>query len=81
MTDNYDQIMKRREELDRAIDGRITALEKQVDKAKIFYKANATIDDWIPRIEEVLDQKEPELKEPQEMKDQLNKLQVNIVCY
>lgn len=79
VTEQADRIVKRRDTLDRVIDGRIATLEKQVDKANAFYKVNAVIEEWVPQIEEALDEKEPQLKDPNEIKAQMKKLQVRSV--
>eukprot|EP00794_Sanderia_malayensis_P006649 gene6649-7395_t len=74
VVDNCDKALKNREEIDRSVDGRIATLEKQISKAKKFYMGVATIDTWAPQIDEVLEQDKMLAKDPEEIKEQLKKL-------
>ena len=62
--------------MQRAVDGRIAALEKQINKANEFYRMNETIEEWIPKAEEILDEKAAAGKEPNEVKAKMKILEV-----
>ena len=76
VTERCRNVTKKREELERAIDGRIASLEKQVDKASEFYRVNEMIEEWIPKTEQLLDERAPASKEPNEVKAEMKQLEV-----
>ena len=76
VTEHCRNISKRREDADRAVSNQISSLEKQIQKAKEFYRVNEMIEEWIPKAEELLCEKEPALKEPDAIKGQIKVLEV-----
>ena len=68
--------IKKREEVQRAIERHISTLLAQIDKANEFNQANEMIKEWIPKTEEALVQAEQASKEPSDVKAQIRILEV-----
>ncbi len=77
VNEHCDKVLKKREEIERSVDGKIATLEKQISKAKKFCMGVATVDTWAPQIDDALEQDQVAAKEPEEIKQQLKKLDVS----
>ncbi len=77
-TEHCEKVLDTRSDINRSVDSKVATLEKQVSKARIFYSNVASIDKWAPSVEEVLEKEDFTVKEPEEMKVQLKKLDVSI---
>ena len=74
--DYTDSIVKRREDIQRAIDNYLPTVEQQLEKATKFYKDVDTIEKWAPKVEKALEKEEPISKEPEEILKELKRLEV-----
>lgn len=55
----------------------LDTLERQQQKAKKFFDDVNDIKDWAPKVEEKIKQSEPKSKEPQDLKQELKRLDVS----
>ena len=74
--------IEKHDELCHDVSQHLDVLDRQQEKAKKFFEGVDSIREWAPKVEESIKQTEPKSKDPEDLKEELKRLDVGfIICF